>query len=112
MPEQDNALPQGAIHIPEGTPVTTVRPPNMPTVYVNNIGFGVGPVEVRLFLGEILPNPEGTAMVLTQRLSVVMTPEYAKVVAETLLQAIENLEKQYGQLRNVRPETKPSENVG
>jgi hypothetical protein len=106
---ENTALPEGAIQIPEGAPVTTLRPPNMPTMYVNNIGFGVGPIEVRLFLGEIVPNQEGTGVVLTQRLAVVMTPEYAKVMAETLLQAIANLEQQYGTLRNVRPGHQPTE---
>jgi len=107
MTEKDNPLLQGAIQIPDGAPVTAVRQPNMPTLYVNNIGFGVGPVDVRLFLGEIMPNIEGTGVVITQRLAVVMAPEYAKIMAETLLQAIAALEKQYGQLRNIRPQNQP-----
>jgi hypothetical protein len=111
MTEQENVLLEGAVQISENTPATTVRAPNMPTVYVNNIGFGVSPVEVRLFLGEILPNPDGKSVTITQRLAVVMTPEYAKVVAETLSQALTNLEKQYGPLRNIRPASKPAESV-
>jgi len=107
MPENENALPMSTIQIPGSVPVNTMRAPNMPTVYVNNIGFGVGPVDVRLFLGEIMPNIEGTGVVVTQRLAVVMAPEYAKVMAETLLQAIAALEKQYGPLRNIRPEHQP-----
>jgi hypothetical protein len=103
MPEPDNTLPEGAVQIPEGTPVNTVRVTNMPTIYVNNIGFGVGAVEVRLFLGEVLPDADGKAVTVTQRLAVVMTPEYAKVVAETLTQALASLEKQIGPLRNIRP---------
>ncbi len=107
MSEKDNPLLHGAIQIPDGAPVTALRQPNMPTIYVNNIGFGVGPVDVRLFLGEIMPNIEGTGAVITQRLAVVMSPEYAKVMAETLLQAIAGLEKQYGPLRNIRPDSQP-----
>jgi hypothetical protein len=108
MPDKEDLLLEGALQISENTPQSTVRAPNMPTVYVNNIGFGVSAVEVRLFLGEILPNPDGKSVTITQRLAVVMTPEYAKVVAETLLQAITNLEKQFGPLRNIRPEKRPS----
>ncbi len=107
MTEQEKSLPAGAIQISESTPATTVRAPNMPTIYVNNIGFGVSPVEVRLFLGEILPDIDGKSVTITQRLAVVMTPEYAKVVVETLSQALMNLEKQFGALRNIRPENQP-----
>jgi hypothetical protein len=110
MTDQENSLPDGAL-LTDGAPTTTLQPPNMPTVYVNNIGFAVGPVEVRLILGEIFPNPDGKSLTVSQKLSVVMTPEYAKAVAETLTKALANLEKQTGPFRNISaPAAKSTEN--
>ena len=98
----ESTLPvEGTFRIHEGAAVTIVRIANMPSLYINNAGLAVSSVDVRLFVGDQLPNPDGSGVTATQRLCLIMTPEYAKAVAENLLRAMESFETQFGKVRDV-----------
>jgi hypothetical protein len=101
----ENPFPEAAIRIPAGAPITTIRVPNMPSVYVNNARLAVGAVDIRLFVGDQEPNEDGTGVTVTQRLCLVMTPEVAKVIAENFIRAMAQFEKEFGKLRDVGERT-------
>jgi len=100
-PDQDT-LPEGTIQVPEGA-VTTIQAPNMPTVYVSSAGFAAGPMDVRLFLGDAVPNPDGSGVTNTQRLCLIMAPEFAKALGENLLRSMEYFETRFGKIRDLTP---------
>jgi hypothetical protein len=96
-----NAPPQQAAIDAEQVEVTTIRPPNMPSIYINSAGFAVGALEIRLFVGETIPNPDGKGVTNTQKLCLVMSPDLIKPLINSLSEAVKNFEGQFGKLREV-----------
>jgi hypothetical protein len=68
-----------------------IRSENYPTLYANNVQFSASQWDLRLDFGEVQvppPPPRGsptpTAQVVLQKVGVILTPAFAKVVAQTL----------------------------
>jgi hypothetical protein len=89
-------------------PTVIERAANIPTMYINAVGLAMGTLDVRLFVGEMLPSPDGKSAIQTQRICLILTPEYLKVLAKALTEATKAYEAQFGQLRDVSrpPESK------
>ena len=82
-------------------PATTVRAANMGTIYVSAAQMAVGSIDVRLFLGDMMPTEDGKGLAVTQRLCVIMSPEYARVVANSIIEGLKNYEAQFGKIRDL-----------
>lgn len=82
--------------------VTHVRPPNLATIYVNAANVTLGALEMRLYLAETAPNLNDSGITATDRVCVLMAPEFCKFMAERLLKSMEQYEKAFGKLRDVR----------
>lgn len=79
---------------------THVRPANIPSVYVNGSNLAVGPFEVRLYVSEVTPVPgQDNAVTVTDKLCLVMSPEFAKALADQLTNIMTSYEKDFGKLR-------------
>lgn len=88
--------------------VTTVRVPNMPSIYINSAGLAVGALDIRLYVGETTPNPDGKGVTNTQRLCIVMSPDFVKPLVDALLGGMKQFEAQFGKLRNVAEPESPA----
>src|ERR1700733_6396679 len=81
----------------------------VPTVYCNHAVTSMSYADLRLYLSEVSPkeliaNPTSGEMVqkepnLDPRMCVVMTPEFARLIANALTTAVERYESVFGQLR-------------
>ncbi|HEV3279396.1 MAG TPA: DUF3467 domain-containing protein [Terriglobia bacterium] len=81
--------------------ITHVRPPNLPNVYINSANVALGGLEMRLYLAETTPTEDGEGLIVTDRVCVVMTPEFAKFMSASLLESMNKFEARFGPLRNV-----------
>lgn len=79
----------------------TVTPPNLPVVYANGFQIAFGPLDVRMLLLETFPMSP-TEVVDKQLLSVIMTPETLKLLAENLQDFVERYENQFGKIRDIQ----------
>lgn len=91
--------------------ITPVRPANIPSIYINNAQVTLGLLEIRLHLGEVAPGPENTVF-STERLCLILAPEFAKFMAERLLKVMDQYENQFGKLRRIQAEEVPSKTAG
>jgi hypothetical protein len=98
--QRETSSPEEYVETPEGV-ITTVRVPNMPAMYISNVGLALGAMDIRLFVGDVLPNPDGRGVTATQRLCLIMAPEFTKALAENLLRAMGTFESRFGKLRDV-----------
>ena len=81
----------------------------VPTIYCNIANVTVSFSDLRLYLAEasskrIVVNPDPTALVMAEtlvspKLSVAMSPEFAKSMADAILQAVAKYEEVFGKLR-------------
>ena len=94
-----------------GARVTMINPQNVPSIYINNAHVSLGSLEVRLHLSEMAPGPDGS-IVVTERLCVIMAPEFVKFMAERLIKTMEQFEKQIGKLRHLEAEDVPPTVIG
>lgn len=82
---------------PAAIQLQVLRPENYPSLYANNVQFSASQWDIRLDFGEIQTPPAGalppTAQVVIQKIGVILTPTFAKVVAETLSQMIKQHEE-------------------
>ncbi len=86
---------------PTAVPLQIVRPENYPSLYVNNVQFSASQWDIRLDFGEIQTPPPGapsSSQLVIQKIGVILTPAFAKVVAQTLTFLVEQHEKTITQL--------------
>jgi hypothetical protein len=81
--------------------ITSVRPPNLPAVYINAANVAMGQLELRLYLAETTPNQEGDGLIVTDKVCIIMTPEFVKYLAQRLTQSMQAFEENYGKLREI-----------
>ena len=77
----------------------TETPPNLPVVYANGFQIALGPMDVQIFLLETMPLSQ-TEVVDKRLLSVAVTPEALKLLAENLPKYVESYEQQFGKIRD------------
>lgn len=96
MPEPDKRQEQDR----QKVPLRRVRPPNLPTIYINSTQLAMGPLEVRLYLMETSPDPETEdGIVATDKLCLILSPEFCRSLGHNLVRAMDNYEENFGKLR-------------
>lgn len=89
----------------QGNPIPTE---GIPTIYCNIASLSAGFHEVRIYFAESSPKEVATEPIIpriiteamiTPRVCVVLTPEFARNVRDALTEAITKYETQFGQLR-------------
>jgi hypothetical protein len=79
-----------------------------PSLYTNHAAVSMSPVDIRVFFSEVSPkelniNPQemmkAAEAIVTPRICLVMTPEFAKTVLESLSTSISQYETKFGPLR-------------
>jgi hypothetical protein len=80
-------------------------PPVVPQLYANGFQIVLGPLDVRMYMIETFP-ASPTEIVDRRLLSVIMTPETLKLLAENLPKYVESYEKQFGKLRGIQSSDK------
>src|SRR5436305_4533623 len=95
---------------PKKEEIARVRAPNLPSVYVNGANVVMGLFEVRLYVAEVTPLAEATkpGANITDRLCLIMSPEFAKALALQLTDASEKYTEHFGPLREVPAEVLPA----
>lgn len=83
--------------------VTTIRAPNIPSIYINAIQVAMGSLELRLYLSETTPSLDGQSVEVTQKVCIVLTPEFAKALGQRLVENMAQFEQQFGKLRDTTP---------
>lgn len=73
--------------------MNTRKSPDFRSIYANNAVFEVSVFDVRITFGEA-SKADGESMDVEQRVSVVMSPQHAKVFAQILMSNIEGYERQ------------------
>jgi len=84
----------------------------VPTIYANNANVTISFSDLRLYLAEVAPknivlnpdpaNPSPSDFVVSPKLSVVLTPEFAKSLGDAILTAVAKYEAIFGPLRPVK----------
>jgi hypothetical protein len=99
---------QGTVPLYAGGPEVIRRaeiPPNVLQIYANGFQLILGPLDVRMYMLETFPS-SSTEIVDRRILSVIMTPETLKLLADALPRYVETYEKQFGKLRNITSKDK------
>jgi hypothetical protein len=99
---------QDAVPVLTGEPGVTRRSeitPNLPQLYANGFQLVLGPLDVRMYMIETFPSSPNE-IVDRRLLSVIMTPETLKLLADALPGYVESYEKQFGKLRNITSKDK------
>jgi len=82
----------------------------IPSVYANHAALSMSAVDIRLFLSEISPKELNVEQqesvrvaepVLNTRLCVIMTPEFAKLLRDSIGKTVEQFEAKFGSVRDV-----------
>lgn len=76
-----------------------VQPPNLPSIYCNNVRSALGLFDVRLFFAEAVPTAE--EVIATDKVCIILSPEMLKPLAEALTRSVVQYEEQFGKLRNI-----------
>src|SRR5262249_10853414 len=80
----------------------------VPSVYANHVNPTISFSEIRIYLSEVLPReveaivpdkPSSIAPAIQPKMCIVLTPEFAKNVAQTLSRSLEKYEELFGPLR-------------
>jgi|HubBroStandDraft_6_1064221.scaffolds.fasta_scaffold216158_2 hypothetical protein len=82
--------------------------PSRPVVYVNNTVVETSQVDVQLyfsFIHEVTPGKFASV----EQLLVVMAPEHALQLSESLRKALESYETAHGKIREIKLEPQPAE---
>ncbi|MGH9469195.1 MAG: DUF3467 domain-containing protein [Terriglobia bacterium] len=90
--------------------VTSVSPQALPTIYINSAQVAMGPFEIRLYLCETGPTGDSKGVTITQKLCVLLAPEFARFMAGKILEGMAEFEKRFGSLRNVQATVTPQDN--
>ncbi|MBZ5669767.1 MAG: DUF3467 domain-containing protein [Acidobacteriia bacterium] len=107
MPKKKQ-VEQDAVSVVAGTPGVVRRAENAPMVpqlYANGFQIVLGPLDVRMYMIETFPTSP-TEIVDRRLLSVIMTPETLKLLADNLHKYVESYEKQFGKLRDIQSSDK------
>ncbi len=72
-----------------------VRSPNHVSVYANNVQIEVNLFDIKVSFGELMEAREDQ-VTFEDKVTVIFSPQHAKVLAAALLQNIGNYEKQFG----------------
>jgi hypothetical protein len=75
-----------------------VKSQDFKNYYVNNVKIVMTPNDFALVCGQIQPPDEGTETVVEEQFSVRLSPQSVKVLAHSLLSALEGWEKIFGKL--------------
>ena len=79
-----------------------VRPPNLPQVYINAANVAMGAFEIRIYLAEVAPtSPHNDDVTITDKICVVMSPEFARAFAGQLDKFVKSYEQSFGEIRSV-----------
>lgn len=80
--------------------IKLVHNPNLPVLYVNNANFASSAIEVRLTLLDTASIPgDDSGVIATEKLCLVMSPEFADILAKTLTKQMQAFEERFGKLR-------------
>jgi hypothetical protein len=91
---------------------THVRPANLPAVYVNGANVAMGQFEIRLYVSEVAPIAGQEGVSITDKVCLIMSPEFTDALAKQLTDIILNYENSFGKLRHVTTvNTKPETSV-
>ncbi|HXJ95898.1 MAG TPA: DUF3467 domain-containing protein [Terriglobia bacterium] len=75
-----------------------MRNPNLPQIYINGMQVAIGYYEIRMTLLET--SPSGANEATTKELiSLIIPPECARGIADGMVKAVEQYEKEFGPLR-------------
>jgi hypothetical protein len=87
----------------------TFETKGIPTVYCNHSAPSMSPNDIRVYLGEVVPQqmkvkvtvdkPKSIDPAIEPRICIVMSPEFAKIFAQNLLTTVDKFEKLFGPLR-------------
>jgi hypothetical protein len=76
--------------------VEVTKSPEFRSVYINNVAIQVSPLDFRFVLGEA--TTEDDKLRIEQKLSVVMSPQEAKLVRDILNGNVQHYERLYGEI--------------
>jgi Protein of unknown function (DUF3467) len=94
---------------PTKRPVQRITPENMQAVYANNVSMAISQWDISFAFGLLLDATENR-IVVRDSVSVVMSPQHAKVFSQVLDRNIAIFEKQFGTLPfSADPEDETSE---
>ena len=85
------------------------------TVFSNQVRISASGTEFRIFFGENYPDIKGEILV-TEKMSIVMTPAQAKNLADKLSQVVKSIESMFGKIPEITnfrtvPQEKPIPDV-
>jgi hypothetical protein len=103
-------MPQASERPPAATPPhSLIQTAGIPTLYANLASLSMSNNDVRIYLMEVSPKevnvvpsatgPRATEATVQPKLCVVVTPEFAKALRDSLTSTITNYEQSFGQLR-------------
>ena len=75
-----------------------VQSSNFVSFYTNNVEIGFSAWDMRLIFGEIMGMKEGKVLT-EERARIIMSLQHAKVFAALLVQQIEKIEQQFGEIQ-------------
>jgi Protein of unknown function (DUF3467) len=99
MSEQEHATkePEAGPTEPETERVNLtieIGPPQTPYVYSNVVAVALSPMDLRLHFADVMPSGKSETKV-----GVILSPEHAADLVETLTEQLRSFEKQFGPLR-------------
>lgn len=94
MSDNDEEVQEARIRI--------LRNPNLVTVYSNNVNLTMNSMEIRVTFLDTHTTADEQGPIATERIAVVMTPEFGKVFSEQLSGALASFERNFGSIRNPR----------
>lgn len=95
---------------PKNVPITmagfvgmppTVKSPDHKNIYINAARVGIAPYDVRLICGQVVEGAEVNSNVNEDLVTVIFSPQQAKVVARMLSNAIQQYETLFGPVSDV-----------
>jgi hypothetical protein len=113
MPEDGGQHQDSGPAREQKTPIVRSQGVAVPSLYVNSAQFAVGALEIRIYLSETTPNRDtasggpGEGVIVTEKLCLVLPPEFAKNIGDNLVKTMELYEKNFGKLRDISPISVP-----
>ena len=90
---------QSTVSGSEGQEPLTKKASDFRSIYVNSALFSISAFDFSFVFGELEGLDENNRLVIEQKIKVIMSPLHTKIFALSLLQNIQNYEKQFGVVR-------------
>jgi hypothetical protein len=85
--------------------LASTRAADYKNMYVNATKMGVSPWDIRVTVGQVIENADGTN-VTEEQITLLMSPQHAKVVLQSLQTTIEVYERTFGEIKDLKDFTR------